>query len=167
MQIHELKRKTENRKTAIVGRGGKRGKTSGRGGKGQTARAGHKIRPEMRDTIKKMPKLRGYAFKSYSPKPSVVNVSDLEVLFSNGDSVNPQKLVEKGILKLSAGKNPRVKILATGELTKKLDVSDCTFSIEAKNKIEKVGGSIVEISNIKNKDSKMGRKSEKKVDNKK
>jgi large subunit ribosomal protein L15 len=174
MQIHELKRRTENRKTAIVGRGGKRGKTSGRGGKGQTARAGHKIRPEMRDTIKKMPKLRGYAFKAYSPKPFVVNVSDLEVLFSNGDSVNPQKLVEKGVFKLFAGKNPRVKILATGELTKKLNISDCIFSIEAKNKIEKAGGVITEISKVKKtdisnvsavdkKDSEVGIKGEKKA----
>ena len=142
MQIHELKRRTENRKTAIVGRGGKRGKTSGRGGKGQTARAGHKIRPEMRDTIKKMPKLRGYAFKSYADKISVVNVVDLEILFSNGDSVTPQTLVEKGVFELSAGKNPRVKILATGELTKKLNVSGCLTSAEAKSKIEKAGGSV-------------------------
>jgi large subunit ribosomal protein L15 len=142
MQIHELKRRTENRKTAIVGRGGKRGKTSGRGGKGQTARAGHKIRPEMRDTIKKMPKLRGYAFKSYADKASVVNVVDLEILFSNGDSVTPQTLVEKGIFELSAGKNPRVKILGTGEITKKLNISGCLTSIEAKNKIEKAGGSV-------------------------
>ena len=142
MQIHELKRRTENRKTAIVGRGGKRGKTSGRGGKGQTARAGHKIRPEMRDTIKKMPKLRGYAFKGYVSKPLVVNVVDLEILFSNGDSVTPQTLVEKGVFELSAGKNPKVKILGTGELTKKLKVSDCLTSLEAKNKIEKAGGSV-------------------------
>jgi len=57
MKIHNLKRVTKNRKTAIVGRGGKRGKTSGRGGKGQTARAGHKVRPEWRDIIKKMPRV--------------------------------------------------------------------------------------------------------------
>jgi len=142
MQIHELKRRTENKKTSIVGRGGKRGKTSGRGGKGQTARAGHKIRPEMRDTIKKMPKLRGYDFKSYADKVSVVNVVDLEILFSNGDSITPQTLVEKGVFELFAGKNPRVKILATGELTKKLNISGCLTSAEAKSKIEKAGGSV-------------------------
>ena len=53
MQIHTLIPKTKNTKTMIVGRGGKRGKTSGRGGKGQTARAGNKRRPELRDFIKK------------------------------------------------------------------------------------------------------------------
>lgn len=47
-----------------MGRGGKHAKTSGRGGKGQTARAGNKRRPALRDIIKKLPKRRGYQFKS-------------------------------------------------------------------------------------------------------
>ena len=64
MQIHNLKRQHKNKKDRIVGRGGKHAKTSGRGGKGQTARAGNKRRPEMRDIIKKLPKRRGYRFKS-------------------------------------------------------------------------------------------------------
>ncbi len=64
MQIHNLKRKYKNKKDRIVGRGGKHAKTSGRGGKGQTARAGNKRRPELRDIIKKLPKNRGYQFKS-------------------------------------------------------------------------------------------------------
>ncbi len=64
MQIHNLKRTHKNKKDRIVGRGGKHAKTSGRGGKGQTARAGNKRRPELRDIIKKLPKLRGYQFNS-------------------------------------------------------------------------------------------------------
>jgi ribosomal protein L15 len=64
MQIHNLKRTHKNKKDRIVGRGGKHAKTSGRGGKGQTARAGNKRRPELRDIIKKLPKNRGYSFKS-------------------------------------------------------------------------------------------------------
>jgi len=64
MQIHHLKRQHKNKKDRIVGRGGKHAKTSGRGGKGQTARAGNKRRPELRDIIKKLPKNRGYQFKS-------------------------------------------------------------------------------------------------------
>ena len=64
MQIHDLKRQHKNKKDRIVGRGGKHAKTSGRGGKGQTARAGNKRRPELRDIIKKLPKNRGYQFKS-------------------------------------------------------------------------------------------------------
>ncbi len=64
MQIHNLKRQHKNKKDRLVGRGGKHAKTSGRGGKGQTARAGNKRRPELRDIIKKLPKNRGYKFKS-------------------------------------------------------------------------------------------------------
>ena len=59
MQLHTLSRKTPNKKSRSVGRGGKRGKTSGRGTKGQNARAGRKKRPELRDFIKRVPKLRG------------------------------------------------------------------------------------------------------------
>lgn len=71
MQFHSLKRKTPNRKSRAVGRGGKRGKTSGRGTKGQNARAGRKKRPELRDFIKRVPKLRGRGkagLKSYRAK---------------------------------------------------------------------------------------------------
>ena len=64
MQIHHLKRVHKNKRDRLVGRGGKHAKTSGRGGKGQTARAGNKRRPELRDIIKKLPKNRGYSFKS-------------------------------------------------------------------------------------------------------
>jgi large subunit ribosomal protein L15 len=142
MKIHNLKRVTKNRKTTTIGRGGKRGKTSGRGGKGQTARAGHKIRPEWRDTIKKIPKLRGYAFKGFQEKYVVVNVGQLEASYSNGDTVNPSTIVKKGILEIKAGKNPKVKILALGDLSKKLNISGCKVSAEAKAKIEKAGGSI-------------------------
>ena len=71
MQIHNLKRQHKNKKDRLVGRGGKHAKTSGRGGKGQTARAGNKHRPELRDIIKKLPKNRGYQFKS-KKKPYIL-----------------------------------------------------------------------------------------------
>lgn len=146
MKIHELKRKTKNKKFPLVGRGGKRGKTSGRGGKGQTARAGHKARPEMRDTIKRMPKLRGHGKNSnlsYQQKPTVVNVGNLEKVFAAGAAVTPKALVEKGFAEMYAGKNPVVKILALGEITKKLSISGCAVSAEAKAKIEKAGGKVL------------------------
>ena len=60
MQLHQLQPKHSKKRKKIVGRGGKRGKTSGRGHKGQKARAGHRIRPEERDAIKKIPKKRGH-----------------------------------------------------------------------------------------------------------
>ena len=60
MELNSFTRSKGLMKSRRVGRGGKRGKTSGRGGKGQTARSGNKIRPEWRDLIKKIPKRRGY-----------------------------------------------------------------------------------------------------------
>jgi large subunit ribosomal protein L15 len=145
MQIHNLKRKTQNKKPMIVGRGGKRGKTSGRGGKGQSARAGNKIRPEIRDMIKKLPKLRGYAFNSVEDKLRpmvVVNLSSIEQAFDNGSTVKPSTLVSRGVLEQYKGKNPRVKILADGNVTKKLNIVNCVVSVKTKEKIEKAGGSI-------------------------
>lgn len=71
MQFHNLKSKTKRKYPKQVGRGGTRGKTSGRGTKGQNARAGHKKRPELRDVIKRVPKLRGRgksSFKSFKVK---------------------------------------------------------------------------------------------------
>ncbi len=76
MQIHNLKRIHKNKKDRLVGRGGKHAKTSGRGGKGQTARAGNKRRPELRDIIKKLPKNRGYQFNSIQ-KDFVLNKEKL------------------------------------------------------------------------------------------
>lgn len=72
MQTHEVKRKTANRDGKYVGRGGKRGKTSGKGTKGQNSRAGRKFRPQIRDVIKKIPKARGYKFKSIRGPVEVV-----------------------------------------------------------------------------------------------
>jgi len=76
MQIHNLKRQHKNKGDRLVGRGGKHAKTSGRGGKGQTARAGNKRRPELRDIIKKLPKNRGYQFKSIQ-KVFIINKDKL------------------------------------------------------------------------------------------
>lgn len=142
MQLDTLKRKNPNKKARQVGRGGTRGKTSGRGGKGQTARAGNKRRPQIRDIIKKLPKLRGYRFNSASIKFSPVNLESLNI-FENGQIVNEALLFEKKLIRRVGGVLPKVKILAKGEITKKLSIVGCEFSKSAKEKIEKVGGSIV------------------------
>lgn len=63
MQLHEIQPFHKNRDKKRVGRGGKRGVTSGRGTKGQRARAGHRIRPAERDLIQRLPKLRGFKNK--------------------------------------------------------------------------------------------------------
>ena len=144
MQLHELTRKTPNKKEKRVGRGGKRGKTSGRGTKGQKARSGHKMRPAIREILKKLPKQRGYAFTSIQAAALVVNLKDLETNFKAGDIVNPKVLTERGLIRVrkNASSMPVVKILGTGELTKKLTIAGCKVSESAKAAIEKVGGSI-------------------------
>ncbi len=148
MQSNTLARKTENMTSPRVGRGGKRGKTSGRGTKGQNARAGHKKRPEMRDLIKKLPKLRGHGknrartVRVKAPYASV-NLGLLEATFVAGDLVNPETLYKKGLVRAPGGRISYVKILGNGTLTKALKVSDCAFSASAKTAIEAVGGSIV------------------------
>ncbi len=144
MQINNIQRKTKNKKSVSVGRGGKRGKTSGRGTKGQKARAGGKLRPEVRDFIKRVPKLRGYAFNTISKKGISINVGDFEAVFANNDTVTPATLAEKKLISLSKGSKKDVKILGGGELTKKLTVSGCFVSASAKAKIEKAGGTIAQ-----------------------
>lgn len=146
MQTHEIRRDTPYKKSKLVGRGGKRGKTSGKGGKGQTARAGHRVRPAMRDIIKKLPKLRGHGKNRsesvfYRGPEAVVNVGALNV-FGNDDIVNPTALVAKGLIGEAFGKNPKVKILGDGELNVKVSVERCAVSETAREKIEKAGGTI-------------------------
>ena len=143
--MNQLKRKTPNQKSKRIGRGGLRGKTSGRGHKGQKQHGGHGIRAEIRDQIKKLPKLRGRgknSNKSIHPDNLAVNVSVIEANFNAGETVSPMTLKEKGIIGGAAARKASIKILGNGELTKKLTVTDCLVSKTAKEKIEKAGGSV-------------------------
>ena len=130
------------------GQGSTRGKQSGRGGKGQTARAGHKIRPEWRDIIKKLPKRRGYGknrshtVNSARANAVPVGIELLEAAFKAGSEVNPQTLVAAGVISMRSKRAPLVKILGNGELTKKLTVTNCLVSVGAKAAIEKAGGTV-------------------------
>lgn len=139
MQLHELKPKHKSKKPKRIGRGGKRGTYSGRGVKGQKARAGRGPRPAMRDIIKKIPKKRGYRFKSIKKKPQIVNLKDLEKQYKSGEKVTPETLLEKGLISKIKGKMPEVKILGKGKLTKKLTVEGCLMSksVEKALKIKK------------------------------
>ena len=148
MQTYQLKRNNPNTKRTIVARGGKRGKTAGRGGKGQSARAGNKRRPEWRDIIKRVPKLRG---RGISPQKSIVdartvlNIDVLEMAFAAGDAISPAILVEKGLVSTHSGRVPTIKILGDGEVTKALKLSGLYISESAKAKIEKAGGTVTVI----------------------
>jgi large subunit ribosomal protein L15 len=142
MQRHELKSKTKRTKKILRGRGDK---TAGRGTKGQKARAGHKIRPEIRDFIKTLPKLRGRGVninKSIQTKPTTVTLEAVSAVFKANDIVSPSTLYKKGLVTKISGKLPKVKVLSTGDIDKSLIIIDCLVSASVKEKIEKNGGKI-------------------------
>ena len=146
MQLHELKPIHKKKRPKRVGRGGKKGTYSGKGIKGQKARAGRKLKPLIRELIKRYPKLKGYKFKGLKLKPTIINIEILEKKFSQKSEgeirIKPQLLIEQGLICKIKGKIPKVKILGKGELTKKLIIEGCQVSKGAKEKIEKAGGQI-------------------------
>ncbi len=117
------------RRARRIGRGGKRGTYSGKGIKGQKSRAGAKIRPAEREILKKIPKLRGYRFKSFRLQPATVTVMDIEKKFNDGDTITPERLLAVKLITRQRGRTPnRVKILGKGKLTKKFVFKDILFS---------------------------------------
>jgi large subunit ribosomal protein L15 len=128
MQFHRISRQSKVRRARRIGRGGKRGTYSGRGIKGQHARAGAKMRPAERDILKKIPKLRGYRFSSFRQKPAVVNLGDIDRKFKTGDTISPVTLLKAGLIRRIKGKTPQVKVLAKGELKKKVIFKGVAFS---------------------------------------
>ena len=142
MRLHNLKPRpgAKHRKKRVgVGESSGHGKTSGRGGKGQTARSGGSIRLGFEGgqmpLFRRIPK-RGFNNKIFGTHLSVINVEALNA-FADGAIVTPETLVEQGILKkLLQG----VKVLGTGDLTKKLTVKAQQFSATAREKITKAGG---------------------------
>ncbi|MFZ2205590.1 MAG: uL15 family ribosomal protein [Minisyncoccia bacterium] len=143
MQTHNLKRLHKNKKDRLVGRGGKHAKTSGRGGKGQTARAGNKRRPELRDIIKKLPKMRGYQFNSFQVKPVTVSLDRVAAFYPKGGAVNPVSLLELNVIKRKKGVIPMIKILNGKEdFNIKIQVSNCLVSSTANENITKAGGEV-------------------------
>ncbi|MEX0933910.1 MAG: uL15 family ribosomal protein [Candidatus Paceibacterota bacterium] len=143
MYLHEINRSHKNKTTKRVGRGGKRGAYSGRGMKGQGQHASSAPRPEMRDIIKKIPKKRGYRFNSFTKNAYVVNLNTLEKALKDGDTITPGVLRKKGIVMFPKGEKPLIKILGTGDITKKITVKGCLVSASAAEKISKAGGSVL------------------------
>jgi large subunit ribosomal protein L15 len=134
--------KGANRKRRRVGRGpgSGRGKTAGRGEKGQKSRSGFSQRTGFEGgqmpLYRRLPK-RGFT-NLFRKEFVVLNVQDLN-RFKNGDTVSPEVLVEKGIVKKK--KKDGLRILGEGELKKKLTVRAHHFSKSASQKIQKAGGS--------------------------
>lgn len=137
--------KGANKKKNIVGRGRSSGsgKTSGRGHNGQKSRSGGGVRLGFEGG--QMPLYRRVAARGFSNHPFkteyvVINVASLEKVYVDGETVNLDTLVAKGLVKKS---EKLVKILGEGDLNKKLEVAVPAVSASAKEKIEKAGGKVI------------------------
>jgi len=143
MELHDLHPAPgakRPRKRVGRGPGSGNGKTAGRGHKGQKSRSGYSRRYGFEGgqmpLVRRIPK-RGFT-NIFRVEFQVVNLRDLERVFADGDTVSPEEMIEKGLVR--AGKR-LVKVLADGELSKKLTVRAHKFSASARVGIEKAGGS--------------------------
>lgn len=145
MQIHDLfpaPGSRKDRKRVGRGNGSGHGSTAGRGDKGQGSRAGGGKGPGFEGgqtpLAMRLPKLPGFKNRN-RVEFAVVNVSRLDDLFVDGDVVDSDALVAKGVIKSSTGP---VKVLGDGELSKNLTVKVDKVSGPAKAKIEAAGGTV-------------------------
>jgi large subunit ribosomal protein L15 len=147
MKLNELT-SSGNAKAYRKGRGvgSGNGKTAGRGHKGQNSRSGGGVRPGFEGgqmpLYRRLPK-RGFNNTRFASHYIEINIQDLEI-FADGTTVDSALLADTGILSV-AKVNDGIKVLGTGELTKKLVVKAKKFSAAAKEKIEKAGGSALEV----------------------
>ena len=147
-ELHNLKPAagaTKKRKRIGRGPGSGTGKTAGRGPKGQRSRSGYSRRYGFEGgqmpLVRRIPK-RGFT-NIFRVGYQVVNLRDLDRVFADGDTVDIEKLTENGLIR---GDKKPVKILAAGELSKKLTVRAHAFSVNAKASIEAAGGSCEEVT---------------------
>lgn len=148
MRLHDLRPAKGSKKKKIrAARGisGKRGKTAGRGTKGQNARSGGGKGPYFEGgqlpLVRRLPFKRGFT-NPFRQEHQEVNIWLLERTFEDGDEVTPATMAEKKVIR-EAG-DP-IAILGAGELTKKLTVKANRFTKSAKEKIEAQGGSVEEL----------------------
>ena len=142
MKLNELQSAPEAKARKRVGRGpgSGLGKTSGRGQKGQKSRSGVSIHAWFQGgqtpIYRRVPK-RGFNNARYRVEFATINISDLNRFFEDGETVTPELLREKGIIKKQLC---GIKVLGNGELAKKLTVKANRFSSSAVTKIESAGG---------------------------
>ena len=144
MRLHNLvnvKGAVHRKKRVGCGEGSGHGKTSGKGGKGQTARSGGSIRPGFEGgqmpLYRKLPH-RGFNNYEFRTSYAVVNVGDLARLDAKITEVNAEVLAQAGLIRADI---KLVKVLGDGEITRALKVTAQKFTGSAKAKIEKAGGS--------------------------
>lgn len=145
MQLQDVKPRPgakKRRKRIGCGESSGHGKTSGKGNKGQMARAGRGIRPGFEGgqmpMHRRLPK-KGFNNKQFKDVFEVVNVGELNEAFKDGSVINEAALRESGLVSRSCD---YIKILGTGELALKLTIEGAKVSATAREKIEKAGGSI-------------------------
>ncbi len=142
MKLENLPKSKETKVSKRVGRGpgSGMGKTSTRGEKGQKSRSGASIpawfQGGQTPLHRRIP-IRGFNNKQFETKFATINLSDLDKFFQDGDTVTPEILKERKIIKKQLS---GIKVLANGELTKKLTVKAQRFSAKAVTKIENAGG---------------------------
>jgi large subunit ribosomal protein L15 len=142
MKLHHLKPAEGSKSKKIrVGRGegGRRGKTAGRGTKGQKARS--KVRPGFEGgqmpLQRRIPKLKGFKNRN-KQYYALVNVEKLAASFDAGAAVTPEILRDRGLVK----KRGKVKVLGEGDIDRALTVSAHAFSLGAVEKIKAAGGTV-------------------------
>ncbi len=147
MMIHEVTEKTgryKARKRIGRGPGSGHGKTAGRGHKGAGSRSGARIKAGYEGGQVKFytrfPK-RGFSNVNFATRYAVVNIGAIDARFDDGAEVNPDMLVKHGLLRST--REP-VKVLGSGEITKRLNITAAKFTASAKEKIEKAGGTATE-----------------------
>jgi large subunit ribosomal protein L15 len=148
MMIHDITAKVgAGRKRKRVGRGEGSGigGTSGRGHKGAASRSGWSRRPSYEGgsvpLVRRIPK-RGFKNALFRSTFHIVNVKALEAACADGAEVSVESLAGAGIVRDTS---LPLKVLGEGELTKKLTVTAAKFSVSARSKIEKAGGSVIEV----------------------
>ncbi len=140
--VHRGIKKFKKRKRIGRGPGSGHGKTSGRGHKGYGSRAGSSRRTSFeggQSPLARRIAKRGFNNKKFAAKVTIVNLGDLEKRFESGATIDPQVLLASGLVK---GRFDEIKILANGDLSKKLTVRAHRCSQSAAEKIQAAGGSI-------------------------
>jgi len=146
MRLHTLKNvkgAVHRKKRVGCGEGSGHGKTSGKGGKGQTARSGGSIRPGFEGgqmpLYRKLPH-RGFNNYEFRTSYAVVNVGDLARLDAKITEVNAEVLAAAGLIRADLR---LLKVLGDGEITRALKVTAQKFTGSAKAKLEKAGGQAI------------------------
>jgi large subunit ribosomal protein L15 len=140
MQIHNLKPKTKIQKSQRIGRGGKRGTYSGKGGKGQTAHGGRKIPSELKEQILRLPKLRGATNRTVKVEIFEIQLKTLVQKCPDNFKVSLESLRK---IKLLPKRVTKFKIIGKASLIdKKLFLKNCPITKTGAALIEKAGGKV-------------------------